>query len=88
MNFVDKNCYSLIFKALEQYHYIDGLSTLNLKEYTTTNNLMYPKKVMNMNYLNLNKKTALFNELSISNITYSNGLFSPNGISQKTTSKE
>ena len=84
MNFVDKNCYSLIFKALEQYHYIDGLSTLNLKEYTTTNNF----KVMNMNYLNLNKKTALFTELSISNITYSNGFFSPNGISQKTTSKE
>ena len=84
MNFVDKNCYSLIFKASEQYHYIDGLSTLNLKEYTTTNT----NKVMNMNYLNLNKKAALFAELSISNITYSNGLFSPNGISQKTTSKE
>ena len=87
MNFVDKNCYSLIFKALEQYHYIDGLSTLNLKEYTTTN-IMYPNKVMNMNYLSLNKKAALFAELSISNITYSNGFFSPNGISQKTTSKE
>ena len=86
MNFVDKNCYSLIFKASEQYHYIDGLSTLNSKEYTTTNNFRH--KVMNMNYLNLNKKAALFAELSISNITYSNGFFSPNGISQKTTSKE
>ena len=52
MNFVDKNCYSLIFKALEQFHYIDGLSIFHLKEYTTTN---YPKKVMNMNYSNSNK---------------------------------
>ena len=52
MNFVDKNCYSLISKALEQFHYIDGLSIFHLKEYTTTN---YPKKVMNMNHSNSNK---------------------------------
>ena len=50
MNFVDKNCYSLIFKASEQFYYIYGLSTLILTEYTTTNN-----EFMNMNYSNSNK---------------------------------
>ena len=53
VNIVDKNCYSLIFQASEQFHYIDGLSTLNLKEYTTINIFRY--EVMNMNYFNSNK---------------------------------